>query len=149
MKRRAQRPADVPPMQPEESIFFRLAKANQQAGRFWKKQLAPLNLTPVQGLVLCFLHREDGLSPAALGKRVQLDSATLTGVITRLEKSGLAMRRKDREDRRSVRVRLTAEGQRLSRRVSDLLAAAHHAYMAAFSPEETAQLLTLLKKVET
>ena len=136
-------------MKPEDCIFFRLAKANQMAGRFWKKQLAPLKLTAVQGLVLAFLNEQDGLTPAELGKRVRLDSATMTGVLARLEKSGLAERRKDREDRRSVRIRLTAQGRRMGRRVAATLSAAHDTFMAPFSPEEANQLGALLQRFGT
>ncbi|MBL0716286.1 MAG: MarR family transcriptional regulator, partial [Desulfosarcina sp.] len=82
-------------MKPEESIFFRLAKANQMAGRFWKTRLAPFKLTAVQGMVIVFLHEEDSLTATELGKRIRLDSATMTGVLARLEKAGLAQRRKD------------------------------------------------------
>lgn len=135
-------------MKPEESIFFRLAKANQVAGRFWKKQLAPFKLTAVQGLVLTFLHVQDGLTPAELGKRIRLDSATMTGVLTRLENSGLTERRKDREDRRSVHVHLTLIGQRTGRQVAAALTAAHDNFMSPFSPEETGQLAALLQKFE-
>lgn len=136
-------------MKPEESIFFRLAKANQMSGRFWKKQLAPYKLTAAQGLVLTFLYVRDGLTPAELGKRVRLDSATMTGVLTRLEKAGLAERRQDREDRRSVRVHLTVDGRRTGRGVAAALDTAHTTFMSPFSPDEAGQLAALLKKFET
>ncbi len=137
------------PMKPDDCIFFRLAKANQTAGRFWKKQLTPFKLTAVQGLVLAFLNAQDGLTPAQLGKRVRLDSATMTGVLTRLEKLGLVTRCQDREDRRSVRIHLTAQGRQTGRRVASTLAVAHDTFMAPFSPEEADLLGALLQRIET
>ena len=134
-------------MKPEDSIFFRLAKANQAAGRYWKHQLAPFKLTPVQGLVLAFLHEGDDLTPAQIGQRVRLDSATMTGVLTRLEKSGLSKRIQDREDRRSVRVRLTARGRRTGRQVAAILSDAHNTFTAPFSPAEAERLGALLQKI--
>jgi DNA-binding MarR family transcriptional regulator len=134
-------------MHPDENIFFRLAKANQSAGRFWKKQLQPLKLTAVQGLVLVFLQTEDGLTSSELGKRVRLDSATLTGVLARLEKSGLAERRQDRQDRRAVRVHLTADGRRTGRQVAMLVARSHAAFLSSLPPEEVHHLLDLLQKI--
>ena len=135
-------------MKPEESIFFRLAKANQTSGRFWKNQLAPFKLTAAQGTVLAFLDVENGLTPAELGKRVRLDSATMTGVLARLEKAGLAERRQDREDRRSVRVHLTPEGRHTGRRVAAVLERAHATFTSPLSPDEAGQLAALLKKLE-
>ncbi len=135
-------------MKPEDCIFFRLAKANQTAGRHLKAQLASFRLTAVQGLVLVFLNEQDALTPAQLGKRIRLDSATLTGVLTRLEKSGLAERRKDRTDRRCVRIHLTAHGRCTGSRVAATLADAHQSFMAPFSPAEARQLLALLQRFE-
>ncbi len=136
-------------MKPEDCIFFRLAKANQTAGRFWKKRLAPFRLTALQGLVLAFLFEQDGRTPAQLGKHLRLDSATMTGVLTRLEKSGFAERRKDRADRRSVRICLTAEGRRTGSRVAATLSEAHKAFMTSFSTAEAHQLSTLLQRFES
>ena len=135
-------------MKPQDCIFFRLAKAKQSASRFWKKQLAAFKLTALQGLVLAFLNEQDGLTPADLGKRVRLDSATITGVLTRLEKSGLAERLKDREDRRSVRIHLTPEGRGLGGQVAEALSTAHTTFMNPLSPDESGQLYKLLQKFD-
>ena len=135
-------------MKPQDCIFFRLAKANQKAGRFWKKQLSAYKLTVLQGLVLAFLNEQDGLTPADLGKRIRLDSATMTGVLNRLEKSGLSERLKDREDRRSVRIHLTSAGRQLGGRVAAALSVAHDTFVAPLSPDEAGQLYKLLQKLD-
>jgi DNA-binding MarR family transcriptional regulator len=134
-------------MNPEANIFFRLAKANQTASRFWKRQLQPFKLTAVQGLVLAFLQVEDGITSAELGRRVRLDSATLTGVLARLEKSDLTERRQDRQDRRSVRVHLSAAGRRTARQVATVLTRSHAAFMSSLGPKQTERLLYLLQKI--
>lgn len=135
-------------MEPQDCIFFRLAKAHQKAGRFWKKQLSAFKLTALQGLVLVFLNERDGLTPADLGKRIRLDSATMTGVLTRLEKSGLTERLKDLEDRRSVRIHLTPAGRQLGGRVAFALSAAHDTFVAPLSTDEAGQLYKLLQKLD-
>ena len=43
-----------------------------------------------------------------------VDAPAATGIITRLEQTGLVERRHDREDRRVVKVYLTAEGRDIS-----------------------------------
>jgi DNA-binding MarR family transcriptional regulator len=134
-------------MNPEETIFFRLAKANQSASRFWKKQLSPYKLTAVQGLVLVFLYVQDGLTSAALGQRMRLDSATLAGVLTRLEKSGLAARCPDTEDRRAVRVHLTASGRDVGRRVAATMQTAHARFLASLNGEGASRLMALLHHI--
>jgi len=108
-------------MKPEECIFFQLAKASQAAVRFWSRQVSSLGVTAVQGMVLCFLSDRDGVTAGLLGERTRLDSATLTGVIDRLESLGLVARRPHDTDRRSVVVCLTDEGKNTARKATNLM----------------------------
>ena len=135
------------PMMTRDCIFFQLAKAHQTASRFWKDRLAPLRLTTAQATVLAFLNEEDGITPAELGKRLQLDSATLTGLINRLEARGLVARRKDREDRRAVRVCLSPPGRGLGRQVADLTSRAHHDFLSSLGRTKSGQIAVLLERV--
>jgi len=54
--------------------------------------------------VLDVLARYGALSPTALAQRLGIHPATMTGVLTRLEKAGWVVRRRDVTDRRSVQV---------------------------------------------
>ena len=99
-------------------IFFQLAKANQIGSRFLGQKVAKLNITPVQALVLGFLRDEDRITSSELGKRTELDSATLTGIIDRLEAAELIERRGNPADRRSIQVHLTERGRFLGSRGS-------------------------------
>src|SRR5690348_8011705 len=95
----------------EECISFLLGKAYQQVTQDAKQRLAPYGVTPIQYAVLKLLWGEDGQSGAALGERLRLDSATMTGVLDRLAKAGLVERRPDLRDRRINHVRLTARAR--------------------------------------
>jgi MarR family transcriptional regulator, organic hydroperoxide resistance regulator len=65
----------------------------------------------VQYAVLQVLWERDGQSGAEIGSRLVLDSATITGVLDRLEKLGLVGRTADVGDRRVNRIVLTVQGQ--------------------------------------
>ena len=134
-------------MMTRDCIFFHLAQAHQTASRFWKDRLAPMRLTTAQATGLAFLSEEDGITPAELGKRIQLDSATLTGLIKRLEAENLVARLKDREDRRAVRVCLTPRGRGLGRQVVDLTAKAHHEFLSSLGGAANRQLTSLWEKI--
>ena len=54
--------------------------------------------------VLDVLARYGPQSPTALARRMGIHPATMTGVLTRLEKAGWIDRRRDKTDRRSVQV---------------------------------------------
>ena len=66
-------------------------------------------MTPVHA-VLEVLWERDGQSAAKIGGRLVLDSATITGVLDRIEKLGLIARGADTGDRRVNRITLTLAG---------------------------------------
>jgi len=131
----------------EECIFFQLAKAGQSGAQYWQGEVAPLGLTAVQAMILNTLSDEDGAPAGRLGERVQLTSATLTGIIDRLENLGFAERRASKEDRRAVLVCLTGRGRQVVGEIKPLLAGANQEFLAGLSPREQQQLRGLLQKL--
>jgi len=97
----------------ENCISFLTGKAAQQIARRAREKLSAWSVTPSQYAVLRVLWDEDGQAGAAIGARLLIDSATITGVIDRLEGSGLLQRRADGGDRRVHRLFLTAPGRAL------------------------------------
>lgn len=97
----------------EDCISFLIGKAAQQVARHARDRLASFGVTPGQYAVLKVLDRSEGLSGAELGQRLQLDSASITGVVDRLAARGLIERRSDPEDRRIQRVHQTKEARAL------------------------------------
>jgi len=96
----------------EDCISFLLGKATQQVARRSREALAAHSVTPVQFAALRILWERDGLSCAEMGARLLLDSATMTGIVDRLETAGLVERRPDPEgDRRINRVYLSRDGR--------------------------------------
>ena len=97
----------------EDCISFVIGKAAQQVARRARELLAPHGVTPVQYAVLKALSEADGASGAELGARLVLDSASVTGVVDRLEALDLLERRADPQDRRVHRLFLTEKGAAL------------------------------------
>ena len=128
-------------------IFFQLAKANQIGSRFLGQKVAKLNITPVQALVLGFLRDEDRITSSELGKRTELDSATLTGIIDRLEAAELIERRGNPADRRSIHVHLTEQGRFLGTEAVRLIAEANVAFLEMLSEKERGELRRIIKKL--
>lgn len=134
-------------MKVEDCIFFQLAKAGQVSSRFWAKQIAHLNVTAVQGMVLGFLSDEDGVTSGNLGERTQLDSATLTGIIDRLEEAGLIERRPKQGDRRAILVCLTVKGKKLASEIRAVNISANKGFLGKLSKDEEAVFRSLLGKI--
>lgn len=91
----------------ENCISFVAGKAAQQVTRRARELLSPFGVTPAQYAVLKVLADSDGLSGAEIGARMVLDSASVTGVVDRLEALGLVVRGPDPTDRRVHKVMAT------------------------------------------
>lgn len=95
----------------ENQLCFALYAATRLMTRTYRERLTPLGLTYPQYLVLIVLWENDGLTLTAIGKRLMLDSGTLTPLVRRLETQGLVERRRGTKDEREVFVHLTEAGQ--------------------------------------
>jgi DNA-binding MarR family transcriptional regulator len=99
------------------SVWVRLLKAHGLMLREVRRRV-PVSLTLPQFDVLAQLYRRDeGMTPGELTRELLVTAGNVTGIVDRLVRLGLAERRPVPHDRRAVRVRLTARGQRLMRRV--------------------------------
>ena len=136
-------------MDPSDCIFFHLAKANQAGSKVWRRHMLRLNLTAVQGMVLNFLKQGDQITSRDLGERTQLDSATMTGVLDRLEKMALVERQSHPSDRRAVVVCLTDAGRELTNRTDALGEEANTEFLQNLDEAEQIQLKSLLRKVRS
>jgi MarR family transcriptional regulator, organic hydroperoxide resistance regulator len=134
-------------MDPNDCIFFQLAKANQSGIRFLGQKVSVLNITPVQALVLGFLCNQDQVTSGELGKKTELDSATLTGILDRLETARLIERKANPNDRRSVLIHLTDHGKVLSAEGVTLIEAANREFLSPLSKAESRLLLDLIHKL--
>jgi DNA-binding MarR family transcriptional regulator len=134
-------------VKPEDCIFFLLAKAHQLGSRFLAQKVAALNITPVQALVLGFLADEDGITSSELGKRTELDSATMTGILDRLEAARLIERRGHPADRRSIQIHLTDPGRTLAVEAVRSIVEANREFLNILTERERKELRGLIRKL--
>ena len=134
-------------MKTDDCIFFQLAKVNQLGSRFLTQKVAPLNITPVQALILGFLNDEDQITSSELGKRTGLDSATLTGLIDRLVAAQLIERRGNPTDRRSIQLHLTERGRTMGPEAIRLIVEANREFLGKLTKREQGELRSLIRKI--
>jgi DNA-binding MarR family transcriptional regulator len=89
-----------------------------------------------------------GLKMSELSQRMMVTGGNVTGITDGLEREGLVIREVDLSDRRVYRVKLTAEGKRLFRR----MAAEHEQWViklfGPLSPEKKRLLMELLGELK-
>ncbi|GLV53662.1 MarR family transcriptional regulator [Dictyobacter sp. S3.2.2.5] len=131
----------------EDCLSFYLGKAYQRVAQSAKQRLAPYGVTPVQYALLKVLWERDEQSGAELGERLVLDSATITGILDRLEHAGLIERKAHATDRRVNRVSLTARGRALQGPLDRELDQLNQDFLGQFSSEQRELLRHLLTTV--
>jgi DNA-binding MarR family transcriptional regulator len=97
--------------------------------------------------VLGFLRDEDQITSRELGRRTELDSATLTGIIDRLEVAQLIERRGNSADRRSIKIHLTERGNTLASVAVRLITEANRDFLKILTDQEKMELRMLIRKI--
>ena len=98
------------PLLLQRQVCFAVAVANRSILKVYRRLLEPLGLTHPQYLVMLALWEDAPLPVKEIGRLLQLDSATLSPLLKRLEANGLISRRRSVDDERSVEIVLTDDG---------------------------------------
>jgi DNA-binding MarR family transcriptional regulator len=115
---------DIDPLALEQQVCFALSITNRAVLAVYRPLLEPLGLTHPQYLVMLTLWdrqnasggQEKPLSVKEIAAALQMDSATMSPMLKRLEALGLVTRTRNAVDERTTDVKLTDEGTALRRR---------------------------------
>ncbi|GAB3583128.1 MarR family transcriptional regulator [Leifsonia lichenia] len=97
----------------ENQVCFGLAVAARSVIALYRPVLDPLSLTHPQYLVMLALWERDPRSVKELSEALQLEPATLSPLLKRLEATGYVERKRSTSDERTLEVTLTASGRAL------------------------------------
>ena len=104
------------PLALQEQVCFALAVASRSVVALYKPVLAPMGLTHPQYLVMLALWEHAPVSGRELSRMLQLDPATLSPLLKRLEAAGLLRRERNPDNERALAVELTPEGKAVRRK---------------------------------
>ena len=100
-----------------ETVAAELRPVLLRLARELRKETEQLGITPRQATLLWLVKRSPGMSLAELASEEGISAPAMSGHVDRLERAGLLDRVRSSEDRRRVGLTLTADGERLMRRV--------------------------------
>jgi len=98
-------------------------------------------------LIAVFQHGKNGMPITVLGHYVHSAAATLTSAVKALERDGLVTRQPDPADRRSIIVRLTPKGKRITRSAFALHVTQLNRAMRPLTKVDRQTLLGLLRRI--
>lgn len=113
-------PGPSPSLLLDEQFCFALYAASRSVTASYRPLLDKLGLTYPQYLAMLVLWERDGITVRELGRRLMLDSGTLTPLLKRLEQAGLLQRQRRRSDEREVQIDLTPAGDALRQQAEDI-----------------------------
>lgn len=97
----------------ENQLCFPLYALSREVIKLYKPILDKYNLTYTQYITMLVMWEEEKIIFKKLGKRLHLDSGTLTPVVKKLEAMELVIKYRNKEDDRVVTVELTEKGKLL------------------------------------
>lgn len=138
-------------MHPKLSVEDRIARALRQINRavdlHSRALLQRHGLTAPQLATLLEIERLQPVSSGVLASEVHLGSATLTGILDRLEQRGLVCRTRHAGDRRSILLSLTDLGTELFASAPSQLCESFQQRLAALPEWEQTSILSTLQRV--
>lgn len=97
----------------DNQLCFPIYVASREIIQGYNQYFGELDITYPQYLVLMVLWEENEMTVNSIGKRLHLDSGTLTPLLKRMEIKELIVRKRCTIDERTVKISLTDKGKQL------------------------------------
>lgn len=104
----------------DNQVCFSLYAASREIIKLYKPFLDKFNLTYTQYIAMLVLWEDEKSTVKDIGKRLHLDSGTLTPLLKKIESMGLVIRYRDVNDDRVVIVELTEKGRLLKDHITEV-----------------------------
>ena len=130
-----------------QSLGYLARYAHRAFVKALAQELEPYGILSAQWSVLRILWDSEGLTQVELAERMRVEKASLTGVLDGMERCGLILRVRNKEDRRKINITLTAQGRRLKAKLLPYGAKINRKAARGMSEAETVQLRRLLAKL--
>lgn len=129
----------------ENQICFPLYAASREVIKKYRPYLDAIDLTYTQYIAMMVFWEEKRLNVKELGRKLMLDSGTLTPVLKSLEAKGYVSRYRSKEDERVLKVEITEKGEALKNQAVSI--PSEVSGCVNLNSEEAMQLYRLLYKV--
>lgn len=104
----------------ERQLCFLFYVSSKEIIKKYTSYLKEYDLTYTGYIVLLAMEPDEKINIKTLGKRVFLDSGTLTPLLKKLEKKGFVKRMREQSDERNLQVSLTNEGTDIREQLLDV-----------------------------
>ncbi|MCR4750115.1 MAG: MarR family transcriptional regulator [Lachnospiraceae bacterium] len=107
-----------------------------------------LNCSKNEVLIFWLLYRKKEVNMSEIAEYIHVPLNTATGIVSRMEKSGLVERMRSEQDKRIVLIRFSSKGLAQFNRLIGQLMGYMADILSEFSPEEMKLLESMMSKVK-
>lgn len=108
----------------------------QKLSRYYNQRLSKYDLTVPKALLLLEIAPDSGRTPGFLASGLDLENSSMTGLLDRLEKKRLIIRKPNPNDRRGILIFLTPEGVQARETIKSLVEELDRKLRSELTPEE-------------
>ncbi len=129
-----------------KEMCYKLNKSSMLYKRLMSKHLERLNITYSQLMVLRVVNQEPGITAKEILMQMDTDKATLSGVLSRLERNLYITRVKNEKDKRIQNIYISKGSEQLCNEVSIIEKACIADLIAGITLGEAEQFLHILDR---
>lgn len=134
-------------MRREETVDYNIKTTWYAIARMYNQQAAKYGATMSTGFVLLNINAEEGTPATKIAPLMGLEARSLTRILKSLESSGLIRKAADPNDRRSVRIFLTAEGRIRKEKAKEVVLLFNNTVLEQVSPQKLAIFYEVLAEI--
>ena len=134
-------------MKREETVDYNIKAAWHAIARMYNQQAIKYGGTMSIGFALLNIHTEEGTPATKIAPMMGLEARSLTRLLKSMEEKGLIYRETDKNDKRSVRIRLTKEGRKNKEKAKSTVLRFNEVVRGEISDGELNNFFEVLKKI--
>jgi DNA-binding MarR family transcriptional regulator len=128
-------------------LGYNVRRAQIAMWRDLTRSVGELKVRPGEFSLMILVEMNPGIAQIELATQLDVDKATIVGLINQLQKQKWAIRKQSTVDRRRQGIFLTALGQRELQRLRNAMIEHEARFTRLFSPEELMQLFAFLRRI--
>ena len=134
-------------MKREDTVDYNIKAAWHAIARMYNQQAMKYGGTMSIGFALLNIHTEEGTPATKIAPMMGLEARSLTRLLKSMEEKGLIYRETDKNDKRSVRIRLTKEGRKNKEKARNTVLRFNEVVRGEIDDEKLNAFFDVLKKI--
>jgi len=131
----------------EDSVGYLVTRVRASIFAGVDRELAPLGISAAQGSILIYIAHGRGDRAADIARDYDYDTGSMTRMVARLAAKRLLRRVPDEDDRRVLRLELTAAGRKLTEQMAAMAVKVLNQHLRGFTRAELDHLKALLRRM--